>query len=218
MHSQTKEDYLKTMLYLADEKGLFNLKDLSSKLEVSNPTANNMVKKLQDLGWVKYQKYKPLKLTKKGRKKAGLILRKHRLTEMYLHEVMGFGWEEVHDIAEELEHVNSESLFDRMDRILGFPVVDPHGSPIPDKEGNIHEAEYKKLSELQAGTKAKLCAVDDSTQDLLVFLNDKNIKLSMEFTVKEVHDFDKSMVVDYGDYQNVVLSNTVTERLMVEQV
>jgi len=218
MHSQTKEDYLKTMLYLADEKGLFNLKDLSSKLEVSNPTANNMVKKLQDLGWVKYQKYKPLKLTKKGRKQAGLILRKHRLTEMYLHEVMGFGWEEVHDIAEELEHVNSESLFDRMDRILGFPVVDPHGSPIPDKEGNIHEAEYKKLSELQAGTKAKLCAVDDSTQDLLVFLNDKNIKLSMEFTVKEVHDFDKSMVVDYGDYQNVVLSNTVTERLMVEQV
>jgi len=218
MHSQTKEDYLKAMLYLADEKGRFNLKDLSSKLEVSNPTANNMVKKLQDLGWVRYEKYKPLKLTRKGRKQAGLILRKHRLTEMYLHEVMGFGWEEVHDIAEELEHVNSEKLFDRMDRIMGFPAIDPHGSPIPDKEGNIHEEEYKKLSELNSGARAKLCAIDDSTQDLLVFLNDKNIMLNMEFTVKEIHDFDKSMVVDYGDCENVVLSNTVTERLMVEQI
>src|SRR6056300_1120029 len=110
MPSQTKENYLKAMLSLANEKGKISLTDLSKRLGVSTPTANNMVKKLKSEGWVKYQKYKPISLTNKGGKEAALILRKHRLAEMYLTEVMGFGWEEVHDIAEQLEHVNTDKL------------------------------------------------------------------------------------------------------------
>ena len=100
---------------------------------VSKPTANNMIKKLTAIGWVVYEKYKPILLTEKGKKEASLIVRKHRLSEIFLSKIMGFGWEEVHDIAEDMEHLKSEKLFDRMNELLGFPKVDPHGSPIPNK-------------------------------------------------------------------------------------
>lgn len=218
MASQTKENYLKAMLFLADEKGNFSLTELSRKLGVSTPTANNMVKKLQDQGWVIYEKYKPLKLTKKGSRKAALILRKHRLTEMYLTEIMGFGWEEVHEIAEQIEHIQAEKLFDRMDQLLGFPKVDPHGSPIPDKEGVIAERTYKKLINCEIGDKARLCAVSDSSHELLVLLNDKKISLGTEFYLRSRQAFDQSMIVDYDDCYGEVLSKEVSSRLMVEKI
>lgn len=218
MPSQTKENYLKAMLFLADEKGKFSLTDLSKKLNVSTPTANNMVKKLQEQGWVKYEKYKPLKLTRKGSVQAARIIRKHRLTEMYLTELMGFGWEEVHEIAEELEHVNSEKLFDRMDKLLGFPSYDPHGSPIPDKDGNIKTKNYLKLSQIKPGQRARLCAVDDSSHKLLVLLNSKHIKLGTVFKLKSIETFDNSMTLDYEGHKDVMLSQAVTSRLMVEKV
>jgi len=206
------------MLFLADDRGHFSLTQLSKKLGVSTPTANNMVKKLQQQGWVKYEKYKPIKLTAKGQMQAALILRKHRLTEMYLTEIMGFGWEEVHDIAEELEHVDSDKLFDRMDQLLGFPSLDPHGSPIPDKDGNLTTRNYSKLMDFKPGDQLRLCAVDDSSHELLVFLNSKHIKLGTEFNVTKVESFDQSMTVNYDDRKDVVLSNAVTRRLMVEKI
>ena len=218
MPSQTKENYLKAMLFLADDAGNFSLTELSRKLNVSTPTANNMVKKLQEQGWVEYEKYKPLKLTKKGSRQAALILRKHRLTEMYLTEIMGFGWEEVHEIAEQVEHITSDKFFDRMDQLLGFPKQDPHGSPIPDKEGVIKEKRFTSLSEYKAGQKARLCAVDDSSHALLVLLNDKGIKLGTEFYVKSVQEFDMSMTVDYDGCIDQVLSSEVTKRLLMEDV
>ena len=218
MPSQTKENYLKAMLFLADDKGKFSLTQLSKKLNVSTPTANNMVKKLQDQGWVKYEKYKPIKLTAKGQKQAALILRKHRLTEMYLTDIMGFGWEEVHDIAEELEHVDSEKLFDRMDMLLGFPSLDPHGSPIPDKQGNLTSRDFKKLLDYKSGDRVRLCAVDDSSHQLLVYLNEKKIKLGTEFSITNIEDFDQSMTVSYDGHKDIVLSREVTRRLMVERV
>ena len=112
MPSQTKENYLKA-IYALDQKGSkIALTDISKLMEVSNPTANNMVKKLQEMGWVIYEKYKPLRLTSEGRKQGALIVRKHRLTEMFLTKIMGFGWEQVHDIAEEMEHIQSDALFE----------------------------------------------------------------------------------------------------------
>ena len=206
------------MLSLADAKGKLSLTDLSKKLGVSTPTANNMVKKLQDEGWVRYEKYKPLSLTKKGSKEAALILRKHRLAEMYLTEIMGFGWEEVHDIAEQLEHVKTERLFDRMDELLGFPSMDPHGSPIPDKNGRFHDKQYSKLSDFEAGKKTRLCAVDDSSHELLVLLNEKKIKLGTEFQIRSVQDFDKTMTVDFDKNKNIDLSHEVCKRLLVEEI
>jgi len=143
MASQTEENYLKTLFTLADEKGEILLSGLSKTMGVSTPSANSMVKKMHEKGLVDYLKYKPIVLTEKGKLNAALIIRKHRLTEMYLMEKMGFGWEEVHEIAEQMEHIKSASFFDRVDELMNFPKVDPHGSPIPDKNGKIERMTYK---------------------------------------------------------------------------
>ena len=146
MPTQIKENYLKAIFFLSQKNVEVSITELSNQINVSKPTANNMVNKMEKKGWVIYKKYKPLQLTSKGEKIGALIVRKHRLAEMFLSEVMGFGWEEVHDIAEEMEHLNSDILFDRMDEILGFPTQDPHGSPIPDKNGTISKSNYINLN------------------------------------------------------------------------
>ena len=218
MPTQTKENYLKALYYLHQEGPDISLTDLGKVMEVSKPTANNMVKKLQDQGWVKYAKYKPVQLTKQGLKEATLIIRKHRLSEMFLSQVMGFGWEEVHDMAEEIEHLKSEAFFDRMDEILGFPNRDPHGSPIPDKEGNYTKPEYTVLAQKNPGDRVILRALRESSTDFIKYLNKKNIQLGIEIKVQHLESFDKSMTVSYGDEEEVVLGHEVCGRLLVESV
>lgn len=144
-------------------------------MQVSKPTANSMVKKMKDKGWIIYEKYKPLKLTLKGKHVAALIVRKHRLAEMFLSKIMNFGWEEVHDIAEEMEHLQSTKLFDRMDEILGFPTHDPHGSPIPNKTGDIINPSYPNLSTIKHGEQVVIRGLRNSSKDLLLFLNKKTL-------------------------------------------
>jgi len=206
---------LKALYFLNQKSTNISLSDLAERLKVSKPTVNDMVKKLDKKGWIKYEKYKPLKLTKKGEKTAALVIRKHRLTEMFLSSVMHFGWEEVHDIAEQIEHINSEKFFDRMDELLGFPTVDPHGSPIPDKNGKLVKPKYKKLSELKVGKTGKLCALENSSSEFLTFLNRKNIRLGTHIKIIEQEPFDKSMTVNYADQKNVVLSGEVCSNLLI---
>lgn len=218
MPSQTEENYLKALFNLANEKNEVSLSDLSNSLNVSTPTANSMVKKLRDKGFIKYEKYKPLVVTSKGKKAAAIIIRRHRLTEMYLVSKMGFGWEEVHEIAEQIEHLKSQKFFDRMDELLGFPSLDPHGSPIPDKEGNIVLKEYAKLSDIKAGASVRLCALNNSSNGFLNYLNSKNIELGTLIQVDKIETFDKSMEVVLNDSQRTMLSNEVCDRLLVESV
>ncbi len=218
MPSQTKENYLKALFYLADEEGKVSVSQLSKEMGVSAPTVNSMVRKLQQKGWVIYEKYKPLQLTSTGRRTAALVIRKHRITEMFLVEKMGFGWEEVHDIAEEMEHLNSEALFERMDEMLGHPKIDPHGSPIPDKNGQLVWKDYKTLSEISPGERVRLCALTTSSNEFLHFLNSRNLELGTELEVVEVEEFDQSMVVSYGDFDRIMLSREVGERLLVERI
>lgn len=218
MPSQTKENYLKTLYFLDRENERISISDVSKEMEVSIPTVNSMVKKLQEKGWVIYKKYKPLRLTASGRKMAALIVRKHRLSEMFLSKIMGFGWEEVHDIAEELEHINTDQLFDRMDELLGNPTIDPHGSPIPDKNGKVPVREYQQLSEVDEGKRVRVCALKDSSTDFLMYLNGKNIRLGTEMDVLKKEPFDRSVSVTYGNALSVNLSNEVGERLLVELI
>lgn len=218
MPSITKENYLKALYHLADDDGRVQLSDLSKLLEVSNPTANNMVKKLETRGWVEYERYKPVVLTDDGRKAAALIIRKHRITEMFLVEKMGFGWEEVHDVAEQMEHIDSPLLFDRMDELLSFPQVDPHGSPIPNKEGEIEEAHYVPLSEVDAGKKVVLRALGESSSDFLMYLNNKAISLGTVIKILDREAFDGSVKVSYNQVSEDHLSSTVADRLLVELV
>lgn len=216
MPSQTKENYLKAIYALQQKTDKVSITQLGREMAVSKPTVNSMIKKLTDKGWVDYKPYKPISLTDTGYLQAAMIVRKHRLTEMFLVQIMGFGWEEVHSIAEEMEHVQSEPFFDRMDELLGYPTSDPHGSPIPDRLGDIDRASYQKLSDVPIGSTVVLRAVGDSSAGLLVLLNAKGIALGTQITLTHVEKFDQSITIDYADKVNINISNEVARRLLVE--
>lgn len=216
MVSPTKENYIKALFYLHQKCEEISLSDLGAELQVSKPTANDMIKKLQSDGIVIAEKYKPIKITNKGKLRAAEIIRKHRLSEMFLLQIMEFGWEEVHEIAEELEHVKTEAFFDRMDELLGFPTTDPHGSPIPDKNGNFNHPNYKKLSEIPEKSTVVVKALQDSSIDFLLYLNKKSIKLHTKITVLQIESFDGSYTISYDGYSEVVLSKSICNRLLVE--
>ncbi len=218
MASQTEENYLKALYALAVSKKGVSVKALSDLLHVRQPTVNSMMKNFKRQGLVYYEKYKPVLLTESGEKAAALVLRKHRLTEMFLVHNMGFGWEEVHDIAEQIEHINSSVFFERMDELLGFPEFDPHGSPIPDKNGKITN-EYKlRLSDCNPGEKVRLAALSHDSSDFLKFLDNHEIKLGTEFEIKSIEKFDGSMIVNYKKYSSQMLSEVVCNRLLVEKI
>jgi DtxR family Mn-dependent transcriptional regulator len=216
MNSPTEENYLKALLALSGEGSDVNVKELSEQLGIKMPTVTSMMKKLAEKGLVQYESYKPLRLTEKGRQAAGLIVRKHRLTEMFLVEKMGFGWEAVHDIAEQIEHLHSPLFFQKMDEMLGFPKIDPHGSPIPDEQGNMAWKSYRKLSDCQPGEVAMLSAVIHTSSDFLKYLNSRELRLGVQVSIQSVEAFDRSMVVSYDARKAETLSHVVCERLLVE--
>ena len=217
MASHTVENYLKALFALANEAGEVGISDLSDHLAVSKPSVNSMAKALQQDGFLKYEKYKPLRLTAKGKKAAALVVRKHRLTEMFLVEQMGFGWDEVHDIAEQVEHVKAPAFFDRMDELVGFPTVDPHGSPIPDAQGNVLEIDCVKLSECAVGEKVSLVGLSQSSKSLLTFLDSHGIALGHTFDICAVEPFDGSMTVVHQGVADQTFSQKVCERLLVNK-
>jgi DtxR family transcriptional regulator, Mn-dependent transcriptional regulator len=217
MNSYTEENYLKALFNIAGESGEVNVNELSKWLEIKMPTVTSMMKKLAEKKLVHYESYKPLRLTEKGKKEAGLVIRKHRLTEMFLVNKMNFGWENVHDIAEQVEHIQSPAFFEKMDELLGYPKIDPHGSPIPDRNGKITLKTYQKLSDCKAGESVKLSAVINTSSDFLKFLNTREMQLGLKIKIKSIEAFDQSMVVSYNKRQNEALSQVVTERLLVEK-
>lgn len=215
MASSTEENYLKSLFNLANAHGEVNLSDLAASLQVSLPTANSMVKSLQKSGWLVYEKYKPVTLTKEGQKTAALIIRKHRLMEMFLVKVMNFGWEEVHEVAEQIEHIHAPKFFERMDQMLGFPTVDPHGSPIPDPHGKVTPLSFTPLPYAKPGQKVQLAALTNSSTEFLEFLNSRNLSLGTQLTILSKEIYDQSMVVSYQDHPSETLSEKVCERLLV---
>lgn len=215
MASQTEENYLKALFNLANQDGEVNISELASQLKVSKPTVNSMIKTLQKNGWVDYQKYKPVTLTPEGQKTAALVIRQHRLTEMFLVNKMDFGWEEVHSIAEQVEHIHAPKFFERMDEMLGFPTIDPHGSPIPDKMGQIKEVSYQSLKDCKAGQKVILAALTNSSTEFLEFLNSRNLSLGTQINILSKESYDQSMVVSYPGHTSETLSEKVCEKLLV---
>ena len=216
MNSLTEENYLKAIFHLLDSENQVTVNELSKFLQIKMPSVNSMMKKFADKNWVIYETYKPIKVTELGRKEAAIVVRKHRLTEMFLVEKMGFGWENVHEIAEQLEHVHSEDFFDKMDEILNFPKVDPHGEPIPDKDGIIITQNLKKLSECKINDMVILTSVTISTDDFLNYLNQRNLALGAEILIKNIEKFDGSMQIEFSD-RTEVLSKMVCEKLLVKK-
>ena len=215
MISLSEENYLKAIFHLINEENTVTINEISKLLDVKMPSVNNMMKRFADRNWVVYESYKPLKITDSGKKQAALIVRKHRLTELFLVEKMNFGWENVHEIAEQLEHIHSETFFDKMDEILNYPKFDPHGEPIPDKEGNIIAQDLKKLSECSIGQKVIFTAVTITDDDFLTFLNIKNLELGKEIEILEIEKFDKSMTVKISD-TSTILSKIVCDKILVK--
>jgi len=218
MTSIVKENYLKALYFLNEKNSHINVTELSKNLSVSKPTASNMIKSLVEHGWVIHQKYKPIQLTEKGRKAAAKVIRKHRLTEMFLYKIMDFGWEEVHEIAEQIEHIDSEELFNRMDEMLNHPVTDPHGSPIPDKDGNVIKQQLQLLTTISQGEKGRLCALAKSSAELLQYLNQYNIELGTIIKLIRIESFDKSCFISCDEQPPIVISQKVGESLLVELV
>lgn len=214
MASPTVENYLKAILKLMDENGRVNVSALSEALGVSKPSTSSMVKKLHEQGLVRYEKYRPLEMTEKGRKQAALIIRKHRLTERFLVEIMGFGWEEVHVIAEQIEHIKSPVFFERMDKLMDSPSFDPHGSPIPDRDGNIPNSRGRQLSNCEAGETVELLALNHDSNDFLRYLNERQLRLGSKLKIAQKEAFDGSLVVVH-DGTTTTLSKTAAEKLMV---
>lgn len=215
MTSLTEENYLKAIYHLSGDKETVTVNEISKFLNIKMPSVNSMMKKFADKNWVIYESYKPLIITKEGKLRAALVVRKHRLTEMFLVHKMGFGWDEVHEIAEQIEHIDSDVFFDKIDQLLDFPKTDPHGSPIPDKMGNIIKQNHRKLSECKVNDKVKFVALSESSSELLKYLNLKKLNLNTLIEIRHIEEFDQNTEVFYnGNLQ--VFSKLVCEKLLVE--
>jgi DtxR family Mn-dependent transcriptional regulator len=184
-------------------------------METKPSSVTDMVKKLSEKGLVHYQKYKGVNLTDYGRKVALSIVRKHRLWEVFLVEKLDFSWDEVHDVAEQLEHIKSDELIDKLDRHLGYPRVDPHGDPIPSKEGEFKKSVKKLLSEIGIGAEGTCVGVKDSSPPFLKFLDKNKIALGNIITVLDKEEFDGSLHIQIREAQ-IHISNQIASNLYIE--
>ena len=218
MFSQSEENYLKAIYHLEidADKGI-STNAIAKKLDTKASSVTDMVKKLSDKEVVVYKKYKGVKLTSLGKKTAASIVRKHRLWEVFLVEKLNFSWDEVHDVAEQLEHIKSPKLVDQIDALLGFPTHDPHGDPIPDKDGNINTIEKSLLSTLAKNESGVCVGVNDSSSEFLQFLDKKNITLGKQITVLEKEDFDDSLSI-LIEGRKLSISNKIANNLYIQKI
>lgn len=215
MNSQIEENYLKAIfkIGLRDDKSV-STSAVAKEMGVQAASVTDMIKKLAAKDLVDYRKYKGVELTETGRRQAVRIVRKHRLWEVFLVEKLGFSWGDVHEVAEQLEHVHSEQLTDSLDAFLDFPKVDPHGDPIPDKDGKIQAQKSILLTELNPGDHAVISGVNHDGRDLLYYLENNELVLSNELEVLEKLDFDGSMKLKVLGKEKFV-SEKIAENILV---
>ncbi len=205
MNSQIEENYLKAIYKISQEVSApVSTSKLAEEMGVQSASVTDMIKKLSQKELLSYKKYHGVSLSDKGRKEAVRIIRKHRLWETFLVEKLSFGWGEVHEVAEQLEHVRSEQLVDRLDAFLDFPQVDPHGDPIPDKDGVVRRQANVPLTSLRPGQKGMISAVKHDGKDLLDYLDRHNLVLGNHLEVVEILDFDGSMQVKVAGKEQYV--------------
>ena len=220
MPSQSIEDYIKAIWTLSEGKEdgyAVSTNALASHLMTSQASVSEMYKRLAEKEFIDYVPYRGGSLSSKGRQLAVSLIRKHRLWEVFLHEKLGFGWEEVHDIAEQLEHVHSQELTKRLDDFLDHPLIDPHGDYIPDAQGNIPKQRAKPLVELTVGVDAQVVGVMDSNSKLLSLLSQKGIALGTPLCVQSVLPFDDNRVLILNGDQSVELSYKACELILIQE-
>jgi len=216
MITLAEENYLKAILSISlNEDGKASTNVIAKEIGTSAASVSDMLKKLQDKKLIKYEKYKGVELSKTGKSKAINILRKHRLWETFLVNNLGFNWGEVHDVAEQLEHIKSAELIDRLDTFLEYPRFDPHGEPIPTKDGNIPKSNTIPLNELQAGTKGKVMGVTLDDKAFLDYLTQLNISIGTSIELLEKISFDKSLSIKI-EQKTQHISSDVAKHLLIK--
>lgn len=215
--SQTEENYLKTIysLFRVNNKPVSTNK-IAESLATKASSVTDMIKKLAEKELVNYVKYQGVSLTNQGKELAIYVIRKHRLWEVFLVRYLNFKWDEVHEVAEQLEHVKSMKLIDSLDTFLDFPRYDPHGDPIPDKEGNIVSRNAVLLSELNEERSGVLVGVKDSSSAFLKYLDNAEIKLGASIEIIHKESFDNSMLL-LVDGQKISISQQISNNLYVKQ-
>ncbi len=219
MNSFTEENYLKAIFKLSStEKDGVSTNSIAQEIQTKASSVTDMIKKLSDKKLVKYKKYQGVNLTKKGKEIAVSIVRNHRLWEVFLVEKLNFKWDEVHDLAEELEHVNSKKLTEQLDAFLEFPKYDPHGDPIPDKDGNLHSHKDVTLADLQQNKKAIVLGVKEHSKSYLNYLESVHLVLGSEIKVDDIVDFDRSMSISVNGKKSVNISHQASKNLIIKKL
>ena len=217
MFTLSEENYLKAIYHLeSDSKKGISTNAIAKSLETKASSVTDMVKKLSEKEVVIYKKYQGVTLTELGKKTAANIVRKHRLWEVFLVERLNFSWDEVHEVAEQLEHIKSPKLINQLDSLLGFPTHDPHGDPIPDKDGNVNTVDKILLSTLSKNEKGICVGVNDSSSEFLRFLDKKKITLGKKITVLEKEDFDDSLFIEI-DGEKLSISKKIANNLYIKK-
>jgi DtxR family Mn-dependent transcriptional regulator len=214
-YSASKENYIKAVFHLQQEQENVTTNALAEALQTKPASVTDMLKKLKTQKLLQYEKYRGVKLTGEGRKVAVQIIRKHRLWEYFLVEKLQFGWEEVHDIAEELEHISSKKLIDRMDAFLDFPQSDPHGDPIPDINGKMPALQQSAVSDMPLNSIGMVNGISDQSAEMLELLKHKNIQLGTRLEIKKKFEVDGSVEIKIRSQQPVNISEHVAKNLLV---
>lgn len=217
MTSFTEENYLKIIYKLsAETESEISTNAVAELTQTKAASVTDMLRKLSEKKLVNYQKYQGVRLTELGEKVALNVIRKHRLWEVFLVEKLKFNWDEVHEIAEQLEHIDSEELVQKLDDFLGFPKFDPHGDPIPDAQGHMPESGYKNLSEIVINQSVVMMGVAQHSVTFLQYLAKIGLQLGVEICVFEINDFDKSLTIKIGGEKEVFISTEGAKNILVK--
>lgn len=212
----SEENYLKAIYHLTvvSSSGV-NTNAIAVAMETKASSVTDMLKKLAEKDLVNYKKYQGVSLTDEGKLAAKMIVRKHRLWEVFLVEKLAFSWDEVHDIAEQLEHIKSEKLINKLDDFLGNPTEDPHGDPIPDAQGQLPKIDKQLLSDLAEGQKGICVGVKDTSSEFLKYLDKQGIALGSAIEIMGKESFDLSFRIKVGD-KPLNISNKIASNLFVK--
>lgn len=216
MLSYTEENYLKALLKITFDSGIEEVgtNELAAALTVKPATVNDMLKKLKEKELVDYEKYGKITLTVEGKKNAIDIIRKHRLWETFLYEKLEFSWDEVHEVAEQLEHIQSQKLVDKLDKFLNYPGFDPHGDPIPNGKGELKVQFKKTLSDVAVGNSCKMVAVKDNSTAFLQYVVKVGLGINDEIIVVSKQEYDAITVIDVNGVKSSI-SQKFAENIFV---
>lgn len=219
MFSFVEENYLKAIYHLSDHgRKSVSTNALAEEMQTTAASVSDMVAKLSKKKAVDYQKYKGVNVSGKGKEVALRVIRKHRLWEVFLVDKLNFHWDEVHEIAEQLEHIKSPLLISRLDEFLGFPKHDPHGDPIPDENGVFSTVKKVALTQLELQTPAQVVAVDDSSGAFLKYLDKVGISIGTKLTVEDTNEFDGSLDITINQQKTLTISQTAAQNILVANI